>query len=153
MTSPSLQRKLLRELKAIKQEGRKDFAVSVSGENIAKWTLLLFGAAQTDWDGAVLHLEVNFPADYPLTAPDVRFVGSIPFHPNVYGNGKICLDLLQHNWSAAYGVDGIVTSLQTLLQSPNPSSPANNTAAELFVKNFGEYQRRVRKCVESSWST
>jgi hypothetical protein len=23
----------------------------------------------------------------------------------------------------------------------------------LFVKNFGEYQRRVRKCVESSWST
>jgi ubiquitin-protein ligase len=153
MTSSALQRKLLREIKSIKKEDRKDYTVTLSVDNIARWNVALFGPAQTDWEGAVLHLTINFPPQYPHIAPDVRFTGVIPFHPNVYGNGKICLDLLQHNWSAAYGVDSVITAIQALLQSPNPEAPANNTAAELFVSNMGEYQRRVRKCAESTWGT
>jgi ubiquitin-conjugating enzyme E2 A len=148
-----LQRTLLRELKAIKQERRTDYAVAVEQNNLGRWRVTLFGAQQTDWEGAVLHLDISFPPQYPIVSPEVRFIQIIPFHPNVYNNGKICLDLLQHNWSAAYGVDAIVTSVQTLLVNPNPSSPANNTAAQLFVHNFGEYQRHVRQCVESTWRT
>jgi ubiquitin-protein ligase len=151
MTAPGLQRKLLRELKAIHQEGRNDYSVRVVENNIAKWNVVLLGPTQTTWDGAVLHLTIEFPLQYPISAPDVRFTGVIPFHPNVYGNGKICLDLLQHNWSAAYGIDGVMTALQALLQSPNSASPANSVAAELFEKNNAEYRRRVRKCVESTW--
>jgi ubiquitin-conjugating enzyme E2 A len=70
---------------------------------------------------------------------------------NVYANSKICLDLLQHNWSAAYGIDAVITSIQTLLVTPNPNSPANAAAAELFTKNFPEYRRYVRKCVQLMW--
>jgi ubiquitin-conjugating enzyme E2 A len=56
--------------------------------------------------------------------------------------------LLQHSWSAANGVDAIVSSIQTLLVTPNPNSPADVTAADLFAKNFRENQRRVRKCYD-----
>jgi ubiquitin-conjugating enzyme E2 A len=141
----ALARRLLRELKKIKDEGRLDYVIQLSDANIEKWSVTLFGAKETDWEGSVLHLEFIFPPQYPSVAPDVRFVGTIPFHPNVYSNGKICLDLLQHNWSSAFGVDSIITSIQTLLVSPNPNSPANNTAAVLFVDC-------VRFCVESTWT-
>jgi ubiquitin-conjugating enzyme E2 A len=152
MASQALQRKLLREVKAIKKEDRKDYTLSFTAENLASWKVTLFGPPQTDWEGAILHLTIDFPPQYPIAAPDVRFTGVIPFHPNVYGNGKICLDMLQHNWSSAYGVDSVITALQTLLQNPNPGSPANNVAAELYLGNRGEYQRRVRKCVEATWT-
>jgi ubiquitin-conjugating enzyme E2 A len=152
MSAAGLQRKLLRELKAIRQEARKDYSIRIVDDNIAKWNVVFLGPAQTTWEGAIFDLMIEFPLQYPITAPNIRFAGVIPFHPNVYGNGKICLDMLQHNWSAAYGIDGVMTALQALLQNPNPASPANSVAAELFEKNLGEYQRRVRKCVESTWN-
>lgn len=42
-------------------------------------------------------------------------------------------------------------SIQSLLNEPNPASPANSEAAELFEKNRPEYEQKVRRCVEQSW--
>lgn len=42
-------------------------------------------------------------------------------------------------------------SLQSLLDEPNPKSPANNEAAQLFESNKREYKRRVKEIVELSW--
>jgi ubiquitin-protein ligase len=152
MATQNIKRKLLRELKAMKQEGTNGYSVEIVGENIMLWKVWLFCPCQTDWEGAVLQIDIKFSTQYPIVAPEVRFNGVIPFHPNVYATGKICLDLLQHNWSAAYNVDAILTALQALLQNPNPSSPANSQAADLFVNNIDEYRRCVRKCVESTWT-
>jgi ubiquitin-conjugating enzyme E2 A len=147
----TLTRRLLREFKKIRDAGRTDYTVQISDAGIEKWSATIFGAKGTEWADAVLRLELGFSSEYPNVAPDVRFVGTIPFHPNVYGNGKICLDLLQHNWSAAFGVEAIVTSIQTLLVAPNPNSPANNTAALLYTDAPQEYMRMVRACVEATW--
>lgn len=76
------------------------------------------------------------------------------FHPNVYGDGRICLDILdvcykkerkinnnikllykynlfthKNNWSPVYDVYTTLLSLQSLLTDPNPRSPANPEAA------------------------
>jgi hypothetical protein len=40
-----------------------------------------------------------------------------------------------------------------LLCDPNPNSPANSEAAQLFQSNKREYNRRVREVVEQSWLT
>jgi ubiquitin-protein ligase len=144
--------RLLREFKKIKDDCRLDYTVQISPNGINNWNATLFGAKDTDWTDAVFDLEFTFSSEYPNVAPDVHFVGTIPFHPNVYANGKICLDLLQHNWSSAYGVDAIITSIQTLLIAPNPNSTANNIAAVLYTESYLEYRRRVRYCVESSWN-
>jgi ubiquitin-protein ligase len=74
-------------------------------------------------------------------------MGVIPFHPNVSGNGKICLDMLQHNWSAAYSIGGVVTALQALLQNP-----ANSTAAEFFEKNYAGRCKRYFQGNADAWS-
>ncbi len=75
------------------------------------------------------------------------------FHPNVYLDGSICLDILQNQWSPIYDIAAILTSIQSLLCDPNPNSPANSEAAQLFQSNKREYNRRVRECVEQSWNS
>ena len=44
----------------------------------------------------------------------------------------ICLDILQNRWSPTYDVSAILTSIQSLLDEPNPNSPANSVAAQLY---------------------
>jgi ubiquitin-conjugating enzyme E2 A len=55
------------------------------------------------------------------TAPTVKFLSKM-FHPNVYANGELCLDILQNRWSPTYDVAAILTSVQSLLHDPNPNS-------------------------------
>jgi ubiquitin-conjugating enzyme E2 A len=69
----------------------------------------------------------------------------------VYGDGKICLDILQNQWSPVMDVAGLLQSVQSLLPDPNAASPANAEAARLFESARPEYDRRVRECVERSW--
>jgi ubiquitin-conjugating enzyme E2 A len=60
------------------------------------------------------------------------------FHPNIYSNGEICLDILQNQWSPIYDISAILTSVQSLLTDPNPNSPANSEAAQLWNENRRE---------------
>ena len=64
------------------------------------------------------------------------------FHPNIWNDGRICLDsnllfilVLQNQWSSVYDVWAILTSVRSLLSDPNPLSPANTEAALLFNLN------------------
>lgn len=40
---------------------------------------------------------------------------------------------------------------QSLLDEPNPNSPANSLAAQLYQENRREYEKRVAAIVETSW--
>jgi ubiquitin-conjugating enzyme E2 A len=50
-------------------------------------------------------------------------------------------------------IPALLTSIRSLLDDPNPESPANQSAAQLFVQNRTEYERRVSEIVELSWKT
>jgi hypothetical protein len=41
--------------------------------------------------------------------------------------------------------------VQSLLDEPNPNSPANSLAAQLYQENRREYEKRVAAIVEQSW--
>jgi len=75
------------------------------------------------------------------------------YHPNIYTDGSICLDILQNQWSPIYDVSAILTSIQSLLNDPNPNSPANSEAARLYVENKKEYVSKVQAVVEESWAS
>jgi len=68
------------------------------------------------------------------------------FHPNVYPSGTICLSILneEEGWRPAITVKQILTGIQDLLNEPNPESPAQSEAYNLFVNNKPEYARRVK---------
>ncbi|EMS61795.1 Ubiquitin-conjugating enzyme E2 2 [Triticum urartu] len=102
------------------------------------------------WFGT-FKLTLQFTEDYPNKPPTVRFVSRM-FHPNIYADGSICLDILQNQWSPIYDVAAILTSIQSLLCDPNPNSPANSEAARMYSENKREYNRKVREVVEQSWT-
>lgn len=72
------------------------------------------------------------------------------FHPNIYNDGRICLDMLQNQWSPVYDVWSILTAIRSLLADPNPLSPANMIASNIFRDNKVLYEQRVREIVEKS---
>jgi len=114
------------------------------------WQAVIFGPDDTPWDGGTFKLLLEFTEEYPNKPPAVRFISKL-FHPNVYLDGKICLDILQNQWSPIYDIAAILTSIQSLLNDPNPQSPANAEAAKMFEEDKREYNNRVRAIVEESW--
>ena len=107
-------------------------------------------AADTPFEDGTFKLLLTFDESYPNKPPSVKFLSRM-FHPNVYANGELCLDILQNRWSPTYDVAAILTSIQSLLHDPNPNSPANAEAAQLYRENMKEYVRRVKATVEESW--
>ena len=73
------------------------------------------------------------------------------FHPNIFEeDGQVGLDT---HWSPAFGISTILVSIQSLLRDPNLISlPANKLAGQLLRENKREYLKRVKLCVELSWS-
>jgi ubiquitin-conjugating enzyme E2 A len=115
-----------------------------------QWNAVIFGPPDTPFEDGIFKLILTFDEDYPTKPPSVKFVSRM-FHPNVYGDGGLCLDILQNRWSPTYDVAAILTSIQSLLHDPNPNSPANAQAAQLYSEDRKEYVRRVRETVEQSW--
>ena len=105
---------------------------------------------ETAWEDGTFKLTLEFTEEYPNKAPTVKFVTKM-FHPNIYADGSICLDILQNQWSPIYDISAILTSIQSLLCDPNPASPANSEAARLYQENRREYERKVKEIVEQSW--
>merc|ERR1719412_3194752 len=116
-----------------------------------QWEAVIFGPDDSEFEGGTFKLSMAFSEDYPNKAPKVKFITKM-FHPNIYADGSICLDILQHNWSPIYDIAAILTSIQSLLTDPNPNSPANVEAAKLYQENRREYEKRVAQIVEESWN-
>lgn len=111
---------------------------------------VIIGPSDTPFEDGTFRLVMHFEEAYPNKPPGVKFISQM-FHPNVYGTGELCLDILQNRWSPTYDVAAILTSVQSLLNDPNTSSPANVEASNLYKDNRKEYTKRVRETVEKSW--
>jgi len=97
----------------------------------------------------VFSLRMTFGEQYPEKPPRVRFTSEV-FHPNVYSDGTLCMDIIQDQWSPIHNVCTLLTSIQSLLTDPNPASPANPEAAQLFTEDTNGYNRRVRRLAQKT---
>ena len=89
------------------------------------WHAVIFGPEDTPWEGGTFKLNLTFSEDYPNKAPVVKFESKM-FHPNIYNDGGICLDILQNQWSPIYG-GAVLTSIQILLAA----TPTGSVAGQL----------------------
>ena len=72
---------------------------------------MIIGPADTPFEDGTFRLVMHFEEQYPNKPPGVKFISQM-FHPNVYGTGELCLDILQNRWSPTYDVAAILTSIQ-----------------------------------------
>lgn len=144
-------RRLIRDFKKMKTDPPQGISAAPKDKELMEWNAVMFGPEQTSWEGGTFRMKLVFSDQYPNKPPKVTFVTKM-FHPNIYADGSICLDILQAQWSPIYDVCAILTSIQSLLTDPNPNSPANSEAARMYRESKAEYERRVRAVVEESWA-
>jgi len=149
MATPA-RRRLMRDFKWLQEDPPQGVSATPADNNIMLWNAVIFGPHDTPFEDGTFKLTMEFSEEYPNKPPVVRFLSKM-FHPNVYADGGICLDILQNRWSPTYDVSAILTSIQSLLDEPNPNSPANSLAAQLYQENRREYEKRVVATVEASW--
>ncbi len=128
--------------------------------NLLSWRATIEGPEDTPYSGLTFKLSFEFPSNYPYAPPTVLFRTPI-YHPNVDFSGRICLDILKDKWTAAYNIQTVLLSLQSLLGEPNKyvfgrsplpkhqltlyssSSPLNGEAAELWDKDPALFKTKV----------
>ena len=90
-------------------------------------------------------------SEYPTKPPKCRFTPPL-FHPNVYPSGTVCLSILneEEGWKPAITIKEILLGIQSLLDEPNPESPAQAEAYNLFKKDRAAYERKVRQVVKEN---
>ena len=74
------------------------------------------------------------------------------FHPNVYPSGTVCLSILNEEeaWKPAITIKAILLGIQDLLDDPNPDSPAQAEAYNLFKKDRAAYEKKVKYIVKEN---
>jgi ubiquitin-conjugating enzyme E2 I len=131
------------------------FAKPMRGANgmmdLKRWECGVPGKEKTIWEGGLFRLEVTFPDEYPTKPPKCKFVPPL-FHPNVYPSGTVCLSILneEEGWKPAINIKEILLGIQSLLDEPNPESPAQADAFNLFKKDKAAYERKVKQIVKEN---
>ncbi|KAH6635050.1 ubiquitin-conjugating enzyme E2 [Chaetomium sp. MPI-SDFR-AT-0129] len=140
----------------------------VSDSNIFVWeVMLMINDDCKYYGGGNFRAHLTFPPTYPLMPPEMTFKDPIPFHPNIYANGNLCISILHppeedrygyeqasERWSPVQTPETILISVISLFEDPNEDSPANVEAARLLREEregkSKEYRKRCRKCVRES---
>lgn len=149
MDSTSAKR-LLSDLNDLMRNVPRDGGVSaIPVTNMLEWIGTIRGGKGTVYDGKEYKLTLEFPSTYPHKPPVVRFKTPC-YHPNVDGEGNICLDILKENWSSTYTVRSILLSIQSLLGEPNNDSPLNAEAAkywnkDIYMEELDKFERAMAR--------
>ncbi|CAF2396485.1 unnamed protein product [Rotaria sp. Silwood2] len=141
----SAKKRLLKDLIQIQSLTIQDgvTATPLNESNLFEWQAIITGPDDTPYEGGLYELCISIPCNYPVKPPKIRFKTEI-FHPNIYKNGDICIDILQDQWSQVMSIEKILISIRSLLNEPNINSPANPEAALLYKEHRNEFNQRIR---------
>ena len=146
MTANFSIRRLTKELQNITNEPIEGILIDPPVD-IYVWKATISGPKDTPYENGIFNILLCFDSDYPKCPPSVKFLNSI-FHPNIYRDGKICVDILQSSeWTPIQNIRTILLSIISLLNDPNPASPANREAAILYEKDRNAYNEKVKELI------
>lgn len=148
---------LLRQFRELTdpKKGIPSFHIELEDDNIFLWNVgVMVLNKDSVYHGGYFKAQMKFPVDFPFSPPTFRFTPSI-YHPNVYKDGRLCISILHQGgdptseepdaetWSPAQTVESVLISIVSLLEDPNPSSPANIDAAVDWRKRPDVYKEKV----------
>uniref|UniRef100_A0A5S6QWP5 UBIQUITIN_CONJUGAT_2 domain-containing protein n=1 Tax=Trichuris muris TaxID=70415 RepID=A0A5S6QWP5_TRIMR len=114
--------------------------------DLMQWEVGIPGPCDSDWDGGLYRLLVQFPENYPFSPPICRFSPCI-FHPNVFPDGKVFHPLLRADleWNCTVTILLICTAIQDLLVEPLLDVVANAEAFYLLRTHEDDYFEKIFK--------
>lgn len=109
---------LRRDMKSLHLDaGMEGISAMPLDQQLSHWQATILGPPGSPYEGGKFFLYIIIPANYPMSAPKVRFLTKI-IHPNVSRHGDIGIDIINHNWLLSLGISKLLLSVQSLLTDP-----------------------------------
>jgi len=154
---------LRRQLAELSKNPLEGFSAGPKDDNIYHWEVVILPPEGTLYEGGVYKAELVFSERYPDQPPKMKFIGVIPWHPNIYDNGLVCISILHppgddeygyesssERWLPVHSVTTILLSVLSLFSDPNDKSPANPQAAKEWRDDREKFKKNVRRTVRRS---
>jgi len=155
--------KIGRELKAIIEDPVEGIYCDLVDEsNVFEWRIWLEGSKSSAYEGGIFQMRLEFPKDYPMSPPKLNMLSEF-WHPNIYKNGEVCISILhppindpmsgerpEERWLPTQTVSTIMLSFLSMLNDPNPSSPANVDAYVEWRDRRAQFNERCKKLADKS---
>ncbi|XP_058052712.1 ubiquitin/ISG15-conjugating enzyme E2 L6 isoform X2 [Ahaetulla prasina] len=88
-------------------------------------------------------IEINFPCEYPLKPPTIRFKTKI-YHPNVDEMGHFCLPIISmQNWQPYTRIEQVIQALIELVNNPEIDRPLRIDVAKEFKEDHEKFLLRA----------
>lgn len=71
--------RLENELRAMEEEAPTHCSFGPVGEDSFRWEAAVIGPAYSCYEGGVFHLSIQFPSDYPLRPPCIKFLTKVSY--------------------------------------------------------------------------
>ncbi|XP_062834804.1 ubiquitin-conjugating enzyme E2 T isoform X3 [Anolis carolinensis] len=143
--------RLKRELHLLTTEPPPGITCWQNGSRIDELKAQILGSANTPYEKGLFDVEVIVPERYPFEPPKMRFLTPI-YHPNIDSAGRICLDVLKlppkGAWRPSLNISTLLTSVQLLMNEPNPDDPLMADISSEYKYNKQEFLRNARQWTE-----
>jgi ubiquitin-protein ligase len=148
MISQKAIKRITREISEFSENNVEGIQIIPIDGNIQKFTSKIKGPDNSPYQDGIYELEINIPNNYPLSPPKIKFITKM-YHPNVYQNGNICVDILREDqWSPSLKISTALLSIRSLFTDPDPTSAANPEAGRLYVKNREKFDENVKNLIK-----
>jgi ubiquitin-conjugating enzyme E2 D/E len=132
-------KRIMHELAEVAKGSKKVWLVSGEGihlfpdaDNMHLMKALIEGPAGTPFEGGVFALNVRVPASYPFGAPTLSFETPI-YHCNVSDTGRICMKMLESEWSPVLSIPKALEAVRNLMAHPDTANALRQWIAELTL--------------------
>ena len=113
--------------------------------NFFKWKALMKAPEKSPYAGYLYKFEIEFPEDYPNSAPEVYCKTENMYHMNIATDGSVCVSSVNDKWDNAKNINTVLLSIFIIFSKPNPESPHRSEIADLYINNREEYERQVKE--------
>eukprot|EP01121_Diplochlamys_sp_Union-15-3_P015501 TRINITY_DN5139_c0_g2_i3.p1 TRINITY_DN5139_c0_g2~~TRINITY_DN5139_c0_g2_i3.p1 ORF type:complete len:704 (+),score=145.45 TRINITY_DN5139_c0_g2_i3:728-2839(+) len=138
--------RLLKELTDLSKNPHPAIDIYPSQEDVGFWRLVMEAPEGSPYKGGTWLLYANFPDDYPLGAPEIRFITPIR-HCNVNQYGKICHSIFTRNWSSDTSMPTVLSCIFGLLLNPDVDDPLDTGLALQYFAASGQYEASIMEHV------
>jgi ubiquitin-conjugating enzyme (huntingtin interacting protein 2) len=135
-------KRIAKELEDVKRDQLSGVTLDMAeDDDLSHLKGTFLGPPGTPYEGGLFEVDIKIPVEYPFKPPIMKFDTRI-YHPNISSQtGAICLDILKDAWTPILTLKSSLISLQSLLQSPEPTDPQDAQVAKLYLtdpKKFAE---------------
>ncbi|KAJ4360386.1 uncharacterized protein N0V89_000948 [Didymosphaeria variabile] len=137
---PPLRRRLLADIAEVQQDPYPGVHLYLDDQDITRACLVL-----TPQEQKPLHLEINFPTNYPICAPNVTIQSHVD-HPNIFDN-YICATILNtdEGWTPAYTLKGILIQLLSFFSSDMIEQDDGLAGEKVDLASYRAQRRAARE--------